>query len=179
MNKCVAFLRGINVSGHHTLPMARLKEEMISLGYQNPITILNSGNVIFEAEESSTTKIESQLASHLESVFQFPVPTIVKSISTIESLLGADPFDGIEVTKDTRLYISFLMTDPNPDLPIPWESEDGSYRILSSMENCILSVLDLSKSQTPKAMEILEKKYGKNITTRNWNTLLRIEKKLS
>ena len=63
---------------------------------------------------------------------------------------------------------------------MPWSSPDNSFHILEKRGKDILSVLDLSKSKTPKAMEILEKTYGKsNITTRNWKTILRIEKKLN
>lgn len=44
-------------------------------------------------------------------------------------------------------------------------------------ENIVFSVLDRSVAKTTKAMDILEKFYGKDITTRNWNTLERIAKK--
>jgi uncharacterized protein (DUF1697 family) len=40
----------------------------------------------------------------------------------------------------------------------------------------ICSVLDLSKTGTVDAMKVLEKEYGRNITTRNWNTILKLEK---
>ncbi|MEX0289587.1 MAG: hypothetical protein AB3N14_10805, partial [Flavobacteriaceae bacterium] len=66
-----------------------------------------------------------------------------------------------------------------PKMSLTWDSEDGAYRILEHQNKNILSVLDLSVSQTPKAMEILEKAYGKQqITTRNWKTIERIVKKL-
>jgi hypothetical protein len=38
----------------------------------------------------------------------------------------------------------------------------------------IVSVLDITNSNTPKGMEDLEKLFGKNITTRNWNTIQKI-----
>lgn len=47
MNRYVAFLRGINVSGHHKVPMADLRKEMEKLNFEKVITILNSGNIIF------------------------------------------------------------------------------------------------------------------------------------
>lgn len=42
----------------------------------------------------------------------------------------------------------------------------------------LLSILDLSLNKTTKGMDVLEKIYGKDSTTRNWNTIKRIEKKL-
>ncbi|MGY8913954.1 MAG: DUF1697 domain-containing protein, partial [Flavobacteriales bacterium] len=44
----IAFLRGINVGGHHKVPMAVLKTEFEKLGFKNIVTLLNSGNILFE-----------------------------------------------------------------------------------------------------------------------------------
>jgi uncharacterized protein (DUF1697 family) len=42
-------------------------------------------------------------------------------------------------------------------------------------EREVCSVLTLSpNSGTTKAMDILEKEFGKNVTTRNWNTVIKI-----
>jgi uncharacterized protein (DUF1697 family) len=177
--KYVAFLRGINVGGHHKVPMAELRKELQALKFQKVITLLNSGNIIFEADPADPGKLEQKISQHLEKVFGFPVPTIVRKAELIDALLDQDPFKDIEVTKDIRLYISFLREDVQTDMPFPWTSEDGAFKILEKTNRYILSVLDLSISKTPKAMEVLEKAFRKeNITTRNWNTIIRIAKKL-
>jgi len=76
----------------------------------------------------------------------------------------------------------------NPQLPellhpatieFPWTSEDQSYKIIYKHHTIIASVLDISQSKTPKAMAILEQHFGKGATTRNWNTIQRIVKKLT
>jgi len=175
----VAFLRGINVGGHKKVPMAELKEELAKLGYKNIITILNSGNVIFEGKAAKTSQIEEIIAPHLEGHFGFTIPTIVRTAQHILELLQHDPFQNFETTKETRFYTSFLKDDVKVDIKLPWVSEDQSYQILARKDKTILSVLDLSITKTPQAMEALEKIYGKRITTRNWKTILRIEKKLN
>ncbi len=176
--KYVAFLRGINVGGHHKVPMADLKKELKELGFENIITILNSGNIIFDAKADRLEQIEESVSAHLENHFGFPVPTIVRKAETIEKLFSDDPFKGIEVTKDIRLYISLLQKDTDPNFKTPWSSPDESFKVLSKQDKDILSVLDLSVTKTPKAMGALEKIFGKNITTRNWKTIVRIMKKL-
>jgi len=93
-------------------------------------------------------------------------------------LLASDPFKNINITKDIRCYISFLKDDTASEVEIPWTSEDKSFTILQVHQKTIVSVLDLAVTNTPKAMGALEKTYGKDITTRNWNTLKRIEAKL-
>lgn len=173
----VVFLRGINVGGHHKVPMADLRKELEKIGYEKVVTILNSGNIILDADDSNSENIEKMISAHLENYFNFPIPTIARKFDEIDKLFQNNPFKDIEITKEIRLYISFLKSDTNSELDLPWISSDKSYRILDKQGKTILSVLDLSFSKTPKAMEVLEKCFGKNITTRNWNTIKRIIKK--
>ncbi len=174
----VALLRGINVGGHHKLPMADLRNELKELGFENVVTLLNSGNVIFDAGINDLKKLEKMISERLEKTFGFPVPAMVRKSKTIHQLYIDAPFQDITITKDIRLYLSFLKKNTPSDLELPWTSSDRSFRILDKRDKTILSVLDLSLSKTPKAMEALEKSFGKDITTRNWKTLERIVKKL-
>lgn len=175
----VAFLRGINVGGHHKLPMADLKKELEKLGFENAVTLLNSGNVVFDSVKDTVKNIEEKISAHLEKTFGFPVPTLVRKAEAITELLENNPFEKITLTKDIRRYVSLLRADDVAGLRLPWKSPDDSFEILEIRSKIIISVLDLSINKTPKAMEALEKFYGKDITTRNWNTIERIGKKLT
>ena len=74
----VAFLRGINVGGHHKVPMADLRKELEKLDFENVETLLNSGNIIFEAIDDNEENLEKKISLHLEKSFGFPVPSIVR-----------------------------------------------------------------------------------------------------
>jgi len=174
----VALLRGINVGGHHKVPMADLRKEMEELDLKNVITILNSGNIIFETITDKLESLEKNISRKLEKTFGFPVPTIIRKSKTIYQLFNDNPFEDIKITKDIRLYASFLKENMHSDLEMPWVSSDNSYTIIERRDNAIFSVLDLSVSKTPNAMKAFEKFFGKDITTRNWKTIERIVKKL-
>ena len=174
----VAFLRGINVGGHHKVPMAQLRKELEKLDFENIVTLLNSGNVIFDTITNDLEDLEKTTSEHLEKTFGFPVPTIIRTSKTIYQLFNVAPFQDVKVTKDIRLYVSFLQKDIKIDLQLPWTSDDNSYKIISKSDKTILSILDLSVSKTPKGMGALERYFGTNITTRNWKTIARIVNKL-
>ena len=178
MEKYLAFLRGINVGGHHKVPMADLRKELEKLGFRNVVTILNSGNIIFDAKADKIENIEKTVSEFLENHFGFPIPTIVRKAEIIKKIFNHDPFKAFERTKEIRFYISFLKKDAEPGLSLPWVSADQSYHILKKEDKTILSVLNVSVTKTPKAMEVLEKSFGKDITTRNWNTIERVVKKM-
>lgn len=172
------------MGGHHKVPMADLKKTFASLTgntgakFENITTLLNSGNVIFQTEATDQDLLETTISKALEKNFGFPIPTRIRSTEMLMQLLASDPFKNINITKDIRCYISFLKDDTASEVEIPWTSEDKSFTILQVHQKTIVSVLDLAVTNTPKAMGALEKTYGKDITTRNWNTLKRIEAKL-
>ncbi len=173
----IALLRGINVGGHHKVPMAELRELLARHGYSNIITILNSGNVIFEVEDHFPE--DDEVSILLEDHFGFPIPTHIRTATDINKLVALNPFQNILESKSTRFYITFLHQDVKSPVGLPWESDDKSYRILRVIDQMVVSVLDVSVTRTPKAMDSLEKFFGKNLTTRNWNTIMRIYKKLN
>ena len=50
--KYVLLLRGLNVGGRNKVSMADLKDAITGLGYENVITYINSGNIIFNSTEN-------------------------------------------------------------------------------------------------------------------------------
>lgn len=168
------FLRGINVGGHHKVPMAELRKRLIEMGCKNVRTLLNSGNIVFETEETNLQNLESNIESHLSKTFNFAIPLILRTKTEITDLVDKKPFEKIDYHKDIRMYVTFLKDNPTSHLDLPHFSKDNSYQIISISNRIICSVLDLSTTKTPKGMEELEKLFGKNITTRNWNTILKI-----
>jgi len=174
MNKYVALLRGINVGGNKKVPMADLKKLLASLGFEDVKTLLNSGNVVFGGKAIPIDRLEKKLETAIEKEFGFPVPVIARSSENMKNLFESDPFAEIEVTKNIRLYLSFLKTEPKEIPAIPWQTADGAFRILSYRNYTVISVLDLSKTKSVDGMKALEKLFGKDITTRNWNTVLKI-----
>lgn len=174
----VTFLRGINVGGHHKVPMAELREEMENLQLENVITLLNSGNIIFDTKTDDLEHLAKTISEHLEKAFGFPIPTILRTSEMIYGLIKKNPFKNIMPSKDNQLYVSFLRKETETNLQLPWSNFDDSFKIISKTDKSIFSVVDVSLTKTPKGMETLEKYFGADITTRNWNTIKRIEKKL-
>jgi uncharacterized protein (DUF1697 family) len=174
----VGFLRGINVGGHHKVPMIELRNELEKLNLEKVVTILNSGNIIFDAFSDNLEKLENIISAHLDKVFGFSIPTILRKSEMIYSLYETKPFKEVILTKDIQLYVSFLRKNTETELQLPWSNYDGSYQIINKIDNAILSVVDISRTISTKEMKTLENLFGTDITTRNWNTIKRIENKL-
>ena len=168
----VAFLRGINVGGHHKVPMAELKATLASMGFSDIKTRLNSGNVIFTTDSTEIAAVEEHIAEVLEKQFGFPIPILIRKMDAIKDVISEDPFANIQKYKDLQLYATFVRHHPLDTSG--WSSPDGSFQVLGAKDRMIFSSLDLSRSRTVNAMKLLEMKYTKDITTRNWNTILKL-----
>ncbi|GGH26172.1 DUF1697 domain-containing protein [Sphingobacterium alkalisoli] len=168
------FLRGINVGGHHKVPMADLRDKLNQLECENVRTLLNTGNFVFETEQTNIQDLEHKIETFLSQSFGFIIPVILRGQKEISDLVSENPFATIDVHKDIRLYVSFLKNTPEVELTLPYFSEDKTYKIISIQNKTILSVLDLSTTNSPKGMDELEKLFGKNMTTRNWNTVQKV-----
>lgn len=170
--KYVALLRGINVGGAKKVGMTDLVDVLEKNGFEKVKTLLNSGNVVFDCGETSVAEITKKLSEILAKKFGFEIPVIIRTMKEIERLIAEDPFKSVKITPDTRLYVTFLgnkMEHPKPSI------DSEFFKILRVSESEICSVIVISDNKnTTDLMGSIEKTYGKNVTTRNWNTVVKI-----
>ncbi|MBI3611065.1 MAG: DUF1697 domain-containing protein [Nitrospirae bacterium] len=170
-----AFLRGINVGGNKPVKMDKLKKAFESLGFKNVKTLLASGNVVFEAPKASASVLAKKIEEKLKKTFGHEIGVLIRTITQLQRIEESNPFKGINVTPQTRLYVTFLSEKSKSGLKIPYESPDKNFKILRATENDVCSVPTLSPNcRTVDLMDILEKEFGRKITTRNWNTIAKV-----
>lgn len=170
-----AFLRGINVGGHKPVKMDELKKAFESLGFKNVKTLLASGNVVFDSSHSSTSALAKGIEEKLKKTFGHDIGVLIQTFGELQRLAGTNPFKKIKVTPQTRFYVTFLSEKPKNGLKIPYESPDKNFKILRATGSEVCSVLTLSpNSRTVDLMDTLEKEFGRKVTTRNWNTIIKV-----
>ncbi|MBD0331468.1 MAG: DUF1697 domain-containing protein [Chitinophagaceae bacterium] len=175
MTKYVAFLRGINVGGHKKVPMEQLRKCLEATGLKKVKTLLASGNVIFETGKSDIQSLNKKIASSLKEEFGFDIPLIIRTAEQIQKLVQRNPFKSIKVDSNTRLYVTFLNNKPRTYPKLPYVTPEGDFTILEITDGEVLSVLRLTPGMgTTDSMNILEKEFGRDVTTRNWNTVIKL-----
>ena len=170
----VVLLRGINVGGK-MVKMETLRNLLHSMKFQNIKTLLNSGNVIFDSHENDISLLSHRLEKAFEKEFRFHIDVLIRTMDDIVSLVTSEPFKDVSLTSETRLYITFISSEKKPTIQIPYESNEKDLRILAVDNRYVLTVITLSTNKnTTDMMKLLEKEFGKKITTRNWNTVQKI-----
>lgn len=174
MMTLIGFLRGINVGGRHKAPMEELRNKLKDVGCNNVKTLLNTGNFVFETKQASIQDLENKIEDYISESFGFSIPVIIRTREEILNLVDSNPFENIHLHKDIRCYVSFLKDPLKVKLDIPYFSIDKTVKIISIKDTLVLSVLDLWTTNSSKGMNNLEKLFGKNMTTRNWNTIKKV-----
>ena len=73
---------------------------------------------------------------------------------------------------ETRLYVTFLSRPAENGTGI---NPEARIRLLKVGELEVLTAIDLAPGWgTTELMAWLERRFGKDVTTRNWNTILKI-----
>lgn len=84
----VALLRGVNVGGNHRLPKAEFQKVLESLGFEDVVVYINSGNAVFS---SSSAPRVGEVQAALEEYFGFSIPTLILSGKKVRAIAAAIP----------------------------------------------------------------------------------------
>lgn len=169
----VLLLRGVNLGSTNKMKMADLTTLLADNGYGRVRTILNSGNVILDAPEQDMRDLTAALEDLVEGRFGFR-SIMLRTLKQIRALVAADPFHEVAGIDGARFYATFLGEGtvlPDPD-SLPEHEQLNIVRVTPS-EICA-AILPAAGATTPDLMAVLGRVSGKNITTRNWNTVLKI-----
>lgn len=102
--KYIALLRGVNVSGANKVPMVELRALCEKLGWEDPQTYIQSGNVVFGASGPGA-KLGASLEKALESGLGVKVPVVVRSAAEWSKALDANPFEAESAKEPNRVMI--------------------------------------------------------------------------
>lgn len=121
----IALLKGINVGGRNTVPMADLQELLAGLGYLRPETYIQSGNAIFETDDSASDDDPAEhglrIVQAIEAHFELRIPVFVRAVDDFADVLSRVPF-GVDV--DPKLvHVLFLGQVPTAN---QWAAIDES-----------------------------------------------------
>jgi len=168
VQRYVAFLRGV---GPMNAKMAELRRAFEQAGFSDVKTVLGSGNVVFSASCGD----EQTLARRAEKVMQTELPqsfaTTVRSVDYLRRLIEKDPFAEYALSPRAKRAVTFLLRPKRTRLTLPLELDDAV--ILAKKGQEAFSTYT-SATSGPTLMRLIEKTFGKEVTSRSWDTVLKV-----
>jgi len=165
MIRYVAFLRGVSPMN---CKMPDLKRCFEAAGFSDVKTLLSSGNVAFSAKPAIVPTLErtaeETMAKHLGKVFQ----TIVRPSTFLRALVERSPFAEFDLPAEAKPIITFLRRPHEKQINLPMEQYQASILRLERTE--VFSAY-VPNEKGPMFMSLLERTFGKEITTRTFETV--------
>jgi len=103
----IALLRGINVGKAKRVPMEGLRALLGELGYTGIASLLNSGNVVFQAARGTAAQHASGISAAIARQLQLEVPVIVKTAREFADIVAENPI-AADVPDPSRLLVAFV-----------------------------------------------------------------------
>ncbi len=171
--KYVAFLRAINVGGNAIIKMADLKQMFESAGLENVQTYIQSGNVIFEADQEHVISLEKQVEHQLEEAAGYKIHLFMRTMREMQSILSKSPFTA---KAGETAYVAFLNQKPDQKsqqalLALRNEADDFA------IKGCEVYHLRRDREKSVLVKTSIEKILKLPATTRNVTTLQKIVEK--
>lgn len=169
MTRYVGLLRGVNVGGVN-MKMADLAEVVRGLGYEDVVTVLASGNVVFTTTDAAADA-KGRLEAALRERFGYEAWVHVLTQDAVRKIVEAYPF---ERSADLHAYVVFAVNPETRAELLGVDFEEGVERVKSGDGVLYWTV---PKGQT------LDSAFGKSqgsgkhkqwLTTRNLNTLEKV-----
>ena len=168
MPRYAAFLRGVMPVN---TAMPDLKRAFEAAGFTEVTTLLSSGNVVFTARAASPASLqrraEAAMIKELGRVFL----TMVRPMDRLRELLASDPYSGYRISPQAKRIVTFLREAPATMPALPIERE--GLRIVAAKGTEVFSAY-LPNPKGPVFMTLLQKTWGKEQTTRTWQTVARV-----
>ena len=167
MKRFAAFLRGVSPMN---CKMPELAKAFAAAGFTEVKTVLSSGNVVFTAsgaERSIGKKAEAAMAEHLGKSFM----TIVRPMDELQSLLEADPYAAFKLKPGVKRVVTFIAARPSAMPTLPIELDGAKILAVRGLE--VFSAY-VPGPRGPVFMTLIERTFGKDVTTRTWDTLRKV-----
>jgi uncharacterized protein (DUF1697 family) len=168
----IALLRAVNVGGR-TMKMADLVAMARELGLEAPKTLLQSGNLVFQAAGADAA-LEAKLEAEAEKRFGYATDFIVRSAREWRALIEANPFPRAAEDDPSHLLVMSLKTKPAAGgLERLREAIKGPEQVdLAGRDLYLVYPRGIGTSRL--TITVIEHVLGVRCTGRNWNTVQKL-----
>jgi uncharacterized protein (DUF1697 family) len=170
----VALLRGINVGGKNLVRMADLRSCFETHGYEDVVTYIQSGNVVFTTRERGAARLARDIETMLTRAFDYPATVVIRSRAQLRRVVERAP-DGFGARPAKFRYdVVFLRAPLTASVALrSMPVREGVDQIYPGGGVLYFSRLAARASQS-RLSKVVGLPIYKSMTIRNWNTTTKL-----
>lgn len=168
LQRYAALLRGVSPTN---AKMPELKRCFEDAGFTDVATLLSSGNVVFSARAAGEAMLERKAEAAMQAGLGRSFAAIVRRVDTLQAMLAADPFAALRVGAGRKRIVTFLRAPAAAAIELPAHLGNAC---IHAVEGLVAYSSYAPDPQGPVFMTLIEKTFGKDVTTRTWDTVAKI-----
>jgi uncharacterized protein (DUF1697 family) len=176
MATLILLIRGINVGTGNRVPMAKLRDLLTGLGYDDVRTHLNSGNAIVRTT-ASRAKVVDAVESGLADDIGVPAAVVVRSREQVIAAMDRDPFGSI-ADEGSKHFLGFFADKPTrakvDAVQELSENADTAPDLARVVDDHLYLWCPNGISKATFSKVNWDRKLGTAVTVRNWNTVAKL-----
>lgn len=170
MRRYAAFLRAVSPMN---AKMPELKRAFELAGFTDVRTVLSSGNVRFSSRPAPEAVLERRAEAAMKKHLGHSFLTIIRPVDGLRRMLAANPYKSFRMKPGSKRVVTFLRGKPRARLVLPIELHDS--RILCTRGSDVFSAY-VPGPRGSVFMTLIEKTLGTDVTTRTWDTVVKVAK---
>jgi len=174
MTMRIALLRGVNVGGAKKVPMADLKAMVDGLGFSEVKTLLQSGNVVFEAGDRSDGALETLLEQEAETRLGLVTRFIVRGPKAWRAMIDANPMPDEAEREPSRFLVNVTREAVTAEMLAMIRAAATPAGRIEAGDPCVYAFFGDGVADSKAALVFGKKALGLTSTGRNWNTVRKI-----
>ena len=178
MKAYVALLRSINVSGHHIIKMADLKNLLERPEFLNLTTYLQSGNLVFESEIENHHLLETLLADLIKDQYAYDIKVKVIESVRFQKYFLNNPFLNTPDIDTKKLYYIHVLGEAELSVFEEMKNKAKFPEEMFLVDNVIYVLYPNGFGRSKLTGTFIEKNLKLLVTARNYNTMKNLCEKL-
>ena len=171
MHTLIAFIRGINVSGHNIIKMEDLRAIFSDLGLKNIKTYLQSGNVVFDYESNDVKALTNIISDAISNKIGSKIELIILQTQQLKNMIDANPFVNAINFESNQMYLTFLSSNAKLENFELLLSNKKIEEQIILINNVIYIFCPEGYGKSKLTNNLIESKLKTIATTRNWKTV--------
>ena len=171
----IGLLRAVNLGATNKIAMSDLRAIATDLGMRDAKTLLQSGNVVFGSDRSSTAAIERLFEDETLARLNLMTNYFVRTAREWRAIVAANPFPD-EATRDPgHLLLVCLKDVPDKDKVAALQKAIKGREVVRAVGKQAYIVYPDGVGRSKLTAVMIEKWLGTRGTARNWNTVLKLD----
>ncbi len=174
MTPCIVLLRGINVGANNRITMADLRSLLESLGAQNVVTYLQSGQAVLDVDPAELGGLAARVETAITERLGLTIRALVRTADELDDVIAANPYPH-RVATPKQLHVVFLDAAPDPDRLAIIGTRFGDDELTVGAGTTPVLYLSFSGRSIDSPMTKALPKLKGLQTARNWTTVLSLQ----